>query len=123
MVEIKDIVYLIIGLMLGLYAGVALYWLRLGQSVNEWNALTNLNLKSYKQGDAITVKAGTDLKPVNVALPPLTVVNNLSMHVWHDEGIGWHHTSSGWKRARIVHVYQAGDGITNVYKACHLDLL
>lgn len=123
MVEAKDVIYLMIGLIIGLYLGVALYWLRLGQSLNEWKALVNLNFKTYKRGDAVTVKAGTDLKPVNSSLPTLTVINNLSVHVWHDEGVGWHHTGSGWKRARIVHVYQAGDGITNVYKACHFDLL
>lgn len=123
MVEIKDVVSLVVGLVLGVWVGIALYWLPLRQSLNEWKALFHLVCNRYKQGDIVTVSAGTDLKPVDSQLQIATVTSNSTMNVWHDEGVGWHHTHSGWKRARILHVFNQGSGVSTVYKICHLDLV
>lgn len=76
-----------------------------------------------KVGDEITVGAGADLTPLNSALPKPMLLNNEIMKIWHDDGVGWHHTGSGWIRARVVHVYRPSGAISDVYKICHVDIL
>lgn len=123
-VEIKDVVSLAVGTAVGLIAGVAIYWLPLGQFTNEWLAIWNLTRKRYNRDDELVVRAGTDLKPLNPNLQAATVVQNTTMKIWNDEGVGWHHTHSGWKRARVLHVFDPSrEGIQDVYKVCHLDIV
>lgn len=121
--ELKDVVSLVVGTIIGLIAGIAVYWLPLGQFWNEWRAIWNLR-KNYKRGDQLTIKAGTDLKPVSSGQAVKSVSVSTRVEVWHDEGVNWHHTANGWKRARIIHVYEANlQGIQPVYKVCHLDVV
>lgn len=122
-VELKDIVFLGLGTAVGLLTGVAIYWLPLGQFANEWRSIWHLTRRRYNCGDELIVKAGTDFRALDSVQVTSTVTQDTRMKVWHDEGIGWHHTHSGWKRARILHVYPAeGAGIEKVYRICHWDL-
>lgn len=123
-VEIKDILSLAIGTVIGLIAGIAIYWLPLGQFTNEWLAIWNLNRKKYKLGEELVIRAGIDLKPLNPNLPILMTTQNVTVKIWNDEGVNWHHTHSGWKRARVLHVFESSkQDIQNVYKVCHLDII
>ena len=120
----SNLIWLVIGTVIGLVAGIAIYWTPLGQLCNEWRALWNLTRKRYRKGDMLTARAGTDMKPLDSKLPTKTVLNNYQLGVWNDEGVGWHHTSSGWQRTRIIHVYDPQQqGIQDVYKICHLDIV
>lgn len=121
MIEIRDIVSLGIGTAVGLLAGIGIYYWPLGQFLNECRALWHLTRKRYRVGDEVTVRAGVDLKPL-VHGETKTTIRNTSLKVWHDEGVGWHHTHSGWKRARILHVYFPSEEISPVYRVCHLEL-
>lgn len=104
-------------------AGVAIYWAPLGQFGNEWKAIWNLR-KRYNQGDDLTVKAGIDLKPLDSRTPTATLLRDTRMKIWNDEGVGWHHTHSGWTRARVLHVFDPSKGaVSDVYKICHLDVI
>ena len=48
-VEVKDIVSLAIGTVIGLLAGVAIYWLPLGQFANEWRSIWHLTRRRYNR--------------------------------------------------------------------------
>lgn len=122
-IDLKDWILFVAGIVLGFFFSVAVYWLPLGQFMNECRALWSLR-KRYQREDAIVVKPGVDLKPIDPSKETLTTVNNFEMKVANDEGVGWHHTSHGWVRARILHVYRSDIGsITSLYKICHLDLI
>lgn len=116
----KDIFYLVIGLALGFLLGIAAYWFPLRQFGNELRALFNLVRKSYKRGDKVKICSGTGLKSLDGKLELLPVAEERLLIVWHDEGVGWYHTNHGWKRARILQVFQEHQ--TTIYKCCHLDL-
>lgn len=126
-IQIKDFVFLIVGLIIGvpvgIWIGIALYWCPLGQFLNEQRALWNLVFKRYRRGDSVTVRAGAELNPVNPVKMSKRTENDCQMVVCGDEGIGWHHTGEGWKRSRILHVCFANDtsmgGLPVIYKACH----
>lgn len=121
-VELKDIVSLTIGTVIGLLVGVAIYWLPLGQFINEWRSIWHLTHKRYKRGDDIIIRAGTDLTLLGSQQPTTAASNqDVVMKFWHDEGIGWYHTASGWKRARILHVFPAAN-TQKIYRTCHWDL-
>lgn len=124
-IEYKDIIFLIIGLIIGQVLATALYWLPLGQLGNEYKALLNLCSKKYKNNTKIKVRKSTRLQPTkefkenkDVEVP---FTNNYEMIVWHDAGIDWHHTNKGWTRARVLHVTEEKDN-SPVYKICHLDI-
>ncbi|KYG68758.1 hypothetical protein AZI87_05870 [Bdellovibrio bacteriovorus] len=118
----NEIIWLGIGTAVGLLAGVAIYWAPLGQFGNEWKAIWSLR-RRYNQGDELTVRAGIDLKPLDSRVATATLMRDTQMKIWNDKGVGWHHTHSGWKRARILHVFDpATGGVSDVYKICHLDL-
>lgn len=119
----NEIGWLMVGTAVGFVAGIAIYWLPLGQFSNEIQALWNLK-RRYRTGDEVTVKAGTDLYPVDTKLRTVTISANKKMKVAHDEGVGWHHTHSGWKRARILHVYDPDqNNIPDLYRTCHWQLV
>lgn len=123
-VEIKDLLFLIVGMILGLLFGIAIYWFPLRQFKNELVALWNLSRIRYKQGDKIKVKAGVDLKPLNPNDKLATTGSNIQqMLIWNDEGISWHHTGNGWIRARVIHVARQTEELSPVYKICHLDIV
>lgn len=122
MIEIKDIISLTVGTVIGLLAGIGIYYWPLGQFLNECKALCNLTRKRYCAGDDVTVRAGVDLKPL-LQGNTKTTVRDVVLKVWHDEGVGWYHTRSGWKRARILHVYFPLEQISPVYRVCHFELV
>jgi hypothetical protein len=125
-IELKDWFLFVLGIIVGLFAGIAIYWLPLSQFLNECKSLINLATKRYPVGTSITVRGGAELKPLDsgTRLGTGFISQNVNMKVWHDEGIGWFHTSSGWSRSRILHVYFPSEGgIQLVYKICHLDLI
>lgn len=116
----KDIVLLVVGVVIGFVFGVAIYWLPLGQFLNEYEAIWNLVWKRYSRGDDLVVKAGTDFKSLGQDQTLHTITRNTPMKFWHDEGIGWYFTSSGWKRVRILHVYT--ESSEQLYRICHKNL-
>ncbi len=80
--------------------------------------------KKFHREDIVIIRSGVDLKPINPTDAKLTTFNDFKMKVANDEGIGWHHTSTGWVRARILHVYKPDTGsIEPLYKVCHLELV
>jgi hypothetical protein len=120
LITCKDVFYLIVGVVIGLMAGVAIYWLPLGQFCNEWKALWNLAYRRFNQGDVVKIRSGTQLESTP-ATYGYTVTPENRFLVWHDEGVGWFHTGFGWKRARILRVFlQAQENI--IYKVSHFDL-
>jgi len=122
-IELKDWILFVAGIILGFFFSIAAYWLPLGQFKNECKALWNLK-KRYQREDVVTVRSGVDMKPINSADAKLSTFNDFKMKVANDEGVGWHHTSHGWVRARILHVYKPDTGnIEPLYKVCHLDLV
>lgn len=123
MVEPKDIVFLILGIIIGLLAGIAIYWLPLGQFINEVLAISNMVFNRYTRNDKLTVKPFVSMKPLDSQNQPIEYNCNHEMQVANDEGVGWHHTAKGWKRARILHVFDPmQEGSQNLYKICHLDI-
>lgn len=128
-IQWKDIAFLVMGLIFGLISGVAIYWMPLNQSLNEWRALWNLVRKRYNREDRLTIKAGVDLRSTNPEAPEITTRENAVFGVWHDEGVNWHFTSRGWKRARVLHVFYIDNQNPNpnqlqpIYKVCHLDII
>lgn len=122
MITLKDIVYFFLGIVVGLIAGVALYWLPLGQFCNEWGAVWNLSRKRFNFCDEVSIAQGTELKSTDGAYC-ITVQPTSVFQVKHDEGVAWIHISSGWVRARILHVFLVGDPDLRVYKVCHLHLV
>jgi hypothetical protein len=125
-IELKDWVLFVLGIIVGLLAGIAIYWLPLSQFLNECKSLFNLATKRYPVGTPVTVRAGAELKPLENGTRIGTgfISQDANMKVWHDEGIGWFHTASGWSRSRILHVYFPLEGVVQpVYKICHLDLI
>jgi len=124
MLTCKDILLLILGTLVGFFFSVGIYWAPLGQLFNELKAVWNLCRHRYNRGDTIQIRGGTTLYPLNVKQDRLLFIPNKEMKIWHDEGINWHHTDSGWIRARIVHIFNPEEkGIPSVYKACHLDII
>lgn len=121
-IELKDWILFVAGIVIGFFFSIAAYWLPLGQFMNECKALWNLRI-TYRREDQITIRPGVDMSSLDPSAPKLSTTNNFEMKVANDEGVGWHHTSQGWVRARILHVYRAGTGkIEPLYKVCHLDL-
>lgn len=119
----KDLFYLVLGLVLGLLLGIGIYWLPLGQFVNEWKALWDLIRKRYPKGALLTVKRGTDLVRVGMSTYPNLLNRDTEMAVWNDRGVDWFHTPNGWKRVRVLHIFDPKDeGIPPVYQICHLDI-
>lgn len=122
-IELKDWILFIAGIVVGFFFSIAAYWWPLGQFKNECKALWNLK-KKYLRGEIIIVKTEVDLKPINSIEKTLSTFSEFKMQVANDEGVGWHHTSNGWVRGRILHVYKANTGeIEPLYKICHLDLV
>jgi hypothetical protein len=125
MVEIKDLVYLVIGVAVGFIAGIAMYWLPLRQFGNEFKSLWNLVRRRYQEGAIIKLKPGTRFKPLSSDLSVKEAFSPTTATVYHDEGIGWHHTRFGWSRARILHVFVPGDdkdSLRPIYRVCHYDI-
>jgi hypothetical protein len=113
----------ILNFALGLLAGIAIYWLPLKQFKNEIRALWNLVRRRYKQGDLLKVKPGTEFRPLNSSQSSVLSMQGTTVRVWHDQGVDWIHTSSGWIRARVIHVgLHSGPQMSPVYRVCHLDL-
>lgn len=114
-----------LGIIFGFLFGLAIYWLPLGQFLNELKALRNLITQTYPQGKIIKIRAGTDLKPLDATRQPLTGLSDYDVGVWNDLGVDWHYTSAGWVRARILHVYPnpTSDERQDIYIACHLDIV
>jgi len=124
-VEAKDLFYLILGVVIGFFVGIAIYWLPIGQFLNELKSLWSLVSQKYPKGTEILVRSGIDLKPQNSALDVLFLPRDTLMTVWLDEGIGWHFTHSGWVRARILQVWinESQDEVPNLYRICHKDIV
>ena len=122
--DYKDWILFFFGIVLGFFFSIAVYWMPLGQFKNECMALCSLLKKKYQREDVVTIRSGVDLKPVNSSYAKLSISNDFKMQVANDEGVGWHHTSRGWVRARILHVYNPDAGSSeSLYKVCHLDLV
>jgi hypothetical protein len=125
MVTLKDCFYLILGVVIGLIAGIAIYWAPLRQFGNEWKAIWNLVRKRYVRGDSVRIKSGTDLKlyESNASNQVTTIIRETTMTIWHDEGVDWLHTSNGWMRVRVLQVYDPTvNGTPPVCRICHLDI-
>lgn len=122
-IEFKDLFFLAVGTVVGFIFGIAIYWLPLRQFINECAALVNLMSHRYREGDHVVVRSGVDMMPLDVTGSKVTTLRNCKVQIWNDEGIGWHHTHDGWKRVRILHVFETGNSVQNVYKVCHLDLI
>ncbi len=116
MAELKNILYLVAGLILG----IGIYWWPLGQFMNECKAIWHLLRNQYSRGKQLNISAGTDLYQVGVASQPLYIAHDKLMEVWHDEGVAWIHSSNGWIRAHVFHVYDLNISNAPVYRACHL---
>lgn len=122
-VTLKDLFYLFFGLILGLLFGIGIYWWPLGQLQNELTSLVNLVGKKYPRNSNVLVRSGTELKLVGVASYPNILTSDKEMSIWHDEGVGWFHTNQGWRRARVLQVFDSSFGASlHVYRICHLDL-
>lgn len=119
-VTFKDIFYLVIGLALGFLLGIAAYWLPLRQLGNELRALLNLVKKQYSRNEKVSILPGVALKSLDGALELLPVAHERELIIWHDEGVNWYHTDDGWKRARVLQVFQENQ--TTIFRCCHLDI-
>lgn len=120
----KDGVLFILGILIGFLFGIMIYWLPLRQFKNELFALWNLCTKNYKRDTVIRLKVGTRLKALSMNIQDREVTNDLQTWiVWNDEGVGWHFTSNGWQRARIVQIMNPSEEGNPLYRACHLEIL
>ena len=120
-----EIANFLFGVVIGFLFGVLIYWLPIGQFFNEMQSLWNLVYKRYPEGTNIIVRGRIDLKPQNTAQSVLLLSRDTPMTVWLEEGIGWHHTHSGWLRARILQVWisDSKEEFPNHYRICHRDIL
>lgn len=120
--EIKDLCWFVAGIIAGFLVGVAIYWLPLGQFVNELKALKNLISNKYQRGTEIKISAGAELKTLAGKVATTGMNDNVEMKVFHDEGVNWFHTGSqGWIRARVLQIYSSKDDSV-IYRVCHLDV-
>ncbi len=120
-----EIVTFILGVVIGFLFGITIYWLPIGQFWNELRALLSLISKRYPEGTEILVRGGIDLKPLDTNLRVQYAIKEQLMKVSLDEGINWHHTQSGWIRARVLQVWkdEREDVIPALYRICERDIL
>lgn len=112
--------------LIGFLFGVLLYWKFVGQFWNELRALRNLVWFRFKRGFVVNIAAESRLFSLDNPTEALELLpNETAMKVWNDMGVDWIHTNSGWKRARIVHVFHIGDEseVKKVFKISHLDIM
>lgn len=120
---IIDIIVFVAGIILGLVAGIGIYWWPLCQFTNEWKAIFDLICNRYPRGFKLKIKEGTDLVRVGFATYPNLLIQDKEMALWHDEGVGWFHTFDGWKRVRVIQVYDPTEnGVPPIYRVCHLNI-
>jgi hypothetical protein len=119
---VKDLVLFVLGVIVGFFFGLVIYWMPLRQLRNELSSLRNLVFKRYNRGDVIVVKAGSDLKLVDPSLGgPLHVYSQTEMVIAYDVGVDWYFMSTGGhQRSRVVHASLQGQtGLPFLYKVPH----
>ena len=111
------------GVVVGFLVGLMIYWMPLGQFINEIKALYNLNKKRYRRGDKIVIASNSDKK--SLLQPNLISCNYYDKEyvVFYDRGIDWHFSSKkGWIRARVLSVFDPDDKTGELYNICHIDI-
>lgn len=117
----KDYVFLILGLILGLFFGLAIYWLPLGQFFNECGAIWSLACRRTTPNQKIKIGPG-DYR-CSIPAYPMTISNTSIAYVWRDEGVTWFFSSKGWVRRRVLHIYFNPNNIGTTYLASHKNIL
>jgi hypothetical protein len=115
---------------IGFSFGLAVYWLRLGQFMNEVKSLINLFFKRYDKDKVFCVKVGVDLKPLDGGLHLRTVRQGSNEMIFgYEKGVDWIFKNTEWKliRSRIIYASFKEDHkegkIPSYYIVSHFDIL
>lgn len=99
----------ILWVLAGFGFGVAVYWWRVGQFINEFKSLYSLFRRKYKRGDEFNLKPGVDIKSLDGS-EERTTTGEVAMIFGYERGVDWFFCSSkGLIRSRVIYAFRKGD--------------